>query len=200
MADLTSTEKDYFAEEFNDIILHDGTLTSKEFDDCHFNGCDLSGTHFHRCIFAHTTFTNCNLSLARIASSKFTEVRFVGCKLSDIDLTKALWAEHVFSTPFYFEECVLDGCSFFGLTLQELELSHCSLKEVDFRYTDLSQSKIIGCDLEGALFGETNLTDANLSHSHHISIDIKTNTLTNATFSRYEALGLLRSLHIHITD
>jgi uncharacterized protein YjbI with pentapeptide repeats len=72
--------------------------------------------------------------------------------------------------------------------------------DVDFREVDLFQADFAGTDLSESLFSNTNLTEADLSRARNYRIDPGQNVLTQAKFSLPEAMSLLYSLDIVLTE
>jgi uncharacterized protein YjbI with pentapeptide repeats len=64
------------------------------------------------------------------------------------------------------------------------------MQEVDFKFSNLS----------GTLFRNTNLKTADLTNTTNFDIDLKTNDIKEARFSRYEAIRLLGSLDVVLED
>lgn len=75
-------------------------------------------------------------------------------------------------------------------------MKECRAKEVDFRSALLQNANFTGTDFKGALFGDTHLENANFTDVCNTQIDIRTNHLKGAIFSRFEALALLEGLGI----
>ena len=74
----------------------------------------------------------------------------------------------------------------------------CSLKEVDFTETNLTEVKMVNCDLSQAIFERTNLQKADFYSSFNFQIDPTNNTVKGAEFSKEGALGLLSGFGIKI--
>ena len=79
-------------------------------------------------------------------------------------------------------------------------MKECRAKEVDFRNATLQNANFIGTDFKGALFANTHLEDANFTDSNNTLIDVRSNHLKGAVFSRYEALFLLETMGIVLAD
>jgi len=79
-------------------------------------------------------------------------------------------------------------------------MRECRAKEVDFRNATLTNANFIGTDFKGALFSNTHLEGANFTDSSNTMIDIRSNHLKGAIFSRYEALFLLETMGIVLVD
>lgn len=190
----------YFKETFDKQTLLSLDITSSEFEECEFYGCDFVSSIFAQCKFIDCTFNRCNLSLVKFPSSRVFEVNFVECKLVGVDWTKASWPSFNITSQIKFVKCILNDSSFFGLTLNELKLNECKLHEVDFRECDLMNSSMINCDFENSLFMRTNLQNVDFTDSCNFNINLLENNLSQAKFSRFEALSLLHSLGIELVD
>ncbi len=125
-----------------------------------------------------------------------SDVTFVSCKMIGIDWTMGDYKSLLRADPIRFTECILNDSNFFGLTLEGLVMKECRAKEVDFRNASLQKANFSGSDFKGALFENTNLEYANFTEAQNTYIDIHTNHLKGAIFSRYEALFLLEIMGI----
>lgn len=190
----------YFEESFDNQILLSLDISNSEFEECEFNDCDFASSIFAHCTFINCTFNRCNLSLVKLTSSRVFEVNFVECKLVGIDWTKASWPSFNITSELNFVKCILNDSSFFGLTLNELKLDECKLHEVDFRECNLMNSSMVYCDFTNSLFMRTNLQDVDFTESCHFNINVLENNVSQAKFSRFEALSLLHSLGIELVD
>lgn len=196
---MTSNETDLFAEEFKNLNLSSKEIVGKDFDDCSFENCNFNAISFKQCRFVGCSFKYCDLSLMSVLDSKFSDVRFEDCKIIGVDWTKAFWGSLTIR-PMKFHKCVLNDSSFWGLNLSWMQLKECEAKEVDFREANLQKVDFDFTDFEKALFRNTNLTDANFTNARNFDIDIQTNKLKGAKFSRYEAVRLLGGLGIELVD
>lgn len=197
---LSTLQPDFQSETFSDLEYSNQTISHKEFEDCSFESCDFNETSFDQCVFHDCIFKSCNLSLAKLNGSKFQNVRFIECKLIGVDFTKAHWRGLNLDSPFKFQDCLLNSASFFGLKQGKLELKNCRAHDVDFRDCNLEEANLQGTDFSTSLFHHTQLKKANFVGAVNFDINLKTNTLTEATFSKFEALQLLESLEINLVD
>jgi len=195
-----ASNEQYFEQVFDKQTALELTLSGSEFEACEFNDCDLSEATFSHCQFLDCTFNRCNLSLMKIPYSHFFEVNFTDCKLVGVDWTRATWPAFHLNAALKFTRSILSDCSFFGLTLNELQLVECKLDEVDFREGDFSNSSMVGSDFSNSLFMRSNLTNVDFTDSINFNIDVLENRISKAKFSRYEALSLLDSLGIELID
>jgi uncharacterized protein YjbI with pentapeptide repeats len=194
---FNTDEYDFFAENYENLDLSSSSIVKKEFDDCTFNRCNFTQTHFKSCKFEHTHFINCNLSLMQITNSRFSDVTFSDCKIIGVDWTKADW-DFLLYMPMKFNRCVLNNSSFFALTLKRLSIEECEVVDVDFTDGVFKEANFKLSDFKKSIFRNCDLTDTNFSDSINFDIDISINKIHGATFSRYEALNLLKGLKIKL--
>lgn len=200
MSNIEDKVDEYNSQIFNKLNLSAKDLTSKEFDDCVFKECDLGEVALNKSKFVDCHFIGCNLSLVKVQQSQFFDVIFDECKLVGVDWTVASWSQYVFSSPVKFYKSILNDSSFFGLSLEELEIEECKAHDVDFREGDFSSSNFYNTDFTNSSFNRTNLTGANFIEATNYNIDILFNEVTKAKFSRHEAVRLLDGLDIELVD
>ena len=193
-------QDDYYAVNFDDLDCTGTEIEAKEFDSCTFTKCDFSEARFKKCKFIECDFINCNLSLVKIDYSRFADVTFRDSKLIGIDWTRVAWSSLVIEAPIRFYKSIINDCSFYGLSLQELVLEECKAHGVDFREGDFTGSNFTFTDLAGCLFGNTRLTNVDFSEAENYDIDVYQNHIKGAKFSRFEALRLLDSLEVELVD
>lgn len=194
------SHQEYISETFTNVVSVEVELVQTEFDDCQFVECDFSGSLFRDCTFTDCSFSRCNLSLLRALSSQFKDVSFEDCKLTGIDWTVAAWPRFAFNASITFRECMMNDSSFFGLKLDELIMTNCKAHDVDFREGSFNDADFSQTDFRGALFGNTSLKKAVFVDAVEYNIDVSSNNITQAKFSCYEALNLLRSMNIVLVD
>ncbi len=191
--------EDNFAESFHALIYEEDLLEGKEFEECLFSECDFSNVPIKKCKFFRCTFKECDLSLINILDSQFSDCYFERCKLIGIDWTRADWSS-LLQAPLRFKDSVLNGSSFYGLTLGAIMIEHCMVQDVDFREASLVGGSLKESDLKLSSFDNTNLEEVDFRGASCFDIDVKTNTLKGATFSRYESHRLLFGLDIKLVD
>jgi uncharacterized protein YjbI with pentapeptide repeats len=99
-----------------------------------------------------------------------------------------------------FFKCAISHSTFIGLSLRGIQIRDCVAADVDFREADLSRAGFGGTDLSKSLFSSTDLTEADLSGARNYDIDPGRNVLKQARFSLPEAMSLLYSLDIVLTE
>lgn len=190
----------YINQKFNNLILENSRLESIEFENCHFKQCKLTGVVFSKVKFTDCDFEACDLSLAKFPGCKLSEVSFKNSKLAGINWTELSWPLVKLTSPVYFYASNVSHSSFFGLELNDLIMEDCKAHNVDFREAHLNHASLMGTDLQSSLFMHTHLKHADFTNAINYSIDIHFNTLTHASFSFPDVVGLLNSLNIKIND
>ena len=171
-----------------------------EFDDCKFQDCNFTETTFRRCKFLDCEFVRCNLSNLKTPQSKFSDTSFEDCKLVGINWTQAAWPEMSFPVALKFHKCIINDSSFFGLFLDEIIIEECKAHGVDFREGSFGRASFTYTDFTDSLFGKSNLANVDFSEASNYNIDIFSNKIDNAIFSRHEAVRLLDCLDIELVD
>ena len=192
--------QDYYDQIFENIHLEGGETITGEFTDCSFVKCSFEGAVLSNCRFSGCTFRECSLSLAQIPGSAFPATRFEKSKLLGIDWTQGDWAQTAFNNLDGFFDCVVSHSTFIGLGLKGIQIKNCVANEVDFREADLSGVNFRGTDLDKSIFGNTNLSEADLSRARNYQIDPGNNILKGARFALPEAMSLLYSMDIRIDE
>lgn len=125
------------------------------------------------------------------SASKFEKSRVIG-----VDWTQADWSSAGLRLPISFEGASIDHSTFIGLTLPAVQIKDCSVKNVDFRETDLSRAILQGSDFSESLFLNTDLMKADLRGAINYQINPGKNILAGARFSLPEAMSLLYAMNI----
>ncbi|WP_420319328.1 pentapeptide repeat-containing protein [Ekhidna sp.] len=84
------------------------------------------------------------------------------------------------------------------MKLKQISFLNCELVEVDFSEADLSNGKLVGCDLTNSKFDYTNLEGADLSKSYGLILDPETNKISKAKIPQSQLGGLLLKYNIKI--
>jgi len=191
---------DCFGEDFEKIDLHEQTIKNAEFEECTFVSCDFSETLFRSCRFIDCYFVNCNLSVMKLTDSMVSGCEFISSKMIGIDWTMCDWKSLLSGEPMRFKQCILNDSNFYGLAQDRLEMKECSAKDIDFCSGSFKNADFSSSDFKGALFSDTHLEYANFKDTTNTNIDLKSNYLKGAIFSRYEALFLLENMGINLVD
>jgi fluoroquinolone resistance protein len=203
MLDLSSlihSQTDHADQVFKDVHLERDQLVSNQFYDCEFVRCSFVESEFRNCRFVNCVFRHCDLSLARVPGSTFSATRFEESKVIGVNWTQAEWPATGLGDPVGFFKSAISHSTFIGLRLKGIQIKDCVAADVDFREADLSQADLAGTDLSGSMFGNTDLTQADLSRARNYTIDPGQNVLSQAKFSLPEAMSLLYSLDIVLVE
>lgn len=190
----------YFDETFKKLDCSDQVFSSLVFENCRFIECDFNDSTFASCTFIECSFERCQMNVIDVRASQFLQVTFSQCKLLAVDWTRADWQALAVTSALAFSDCNISSSSFYGLQQKHATFTHCKAHDVDFREANLSQANFSGCDLTASLFDNTDLSAANFSDAENYHINILSNTVSNAIFSRIEALNLLTALDINLVD
>lgn len=144
--------------------------------------------------FMDCTFSNCNLSLMKVAKTSFQDIKFKDCKILGVRFDQC----HDFALSFTFESCILHDASFFRLKLKKTRFKNCQLHHTDFAECDLTLALFDACDLRDAIFENTILEKADFITSSNYVIDPEFNRIKKATFSQDGLRGLLMKYDINI--
>lgn len=191
---------DCFAEDFEKIDLQGMIIKNAEFEECTFVSCNFSETLFRSCRFIDCKFKNCNLSVIKLTDSMVSGCEFNSSKLIGVDWTMCDWRSLLSNESMRFEQCILNDSNFFGLVQDRIMIKECIVKEVDFRAGSFKNADFSKSDFKGALFGNNHLEYTDFSDASNTNIDLKSNYLQGAIFSRYEALNLVESIGIVLVD
>ena len=195
-----SESSEFTDQTFAGLELVADRIAGKEFYDCKFTDCLFRESEILSCRFNDCTITRCDLSLARLNGTSFRQTEFVQSRLLGVDWTLVDWPKFLKKSPLAFRESVLDYGIFAGLTLHELKLQECRVKEADFSEADLTRVVFDETDLTDSRFWQTDLTAANFETASNYRIDVGLNKIKGARFSLPEAVSLLRSLDIKLVE
>jgi uncharacterized protein YjbI with pentapeptide repeats len=190
----------YQDETFVEIRLERAKISRSEFYNCTFRQCSFAETEFLKCRFSKCVFEGCDLSLIQVADSAFPGTRFVNSKVLGVNWTMADWSAYSLGEPLSFKKCSINHSTFIGLQMKGISIVDGVASDVDFRETDLSQANLSGTDFAKSLFSSTNLTEADFREAINYAINPAKNTLTRAKFSLPEAMSLLFSMDIVLSN
>lgn len=186
-------DKDYQGAEFSGLSLDKGSIRSRRFEECEFNGCVFVDCRFEKCSFISCRFNGCVLSAVVPLDSRFIDVAFAESKAMAIDWTKAQKLQGL-----AFDGCQIDYSNFRLLKVPKIKMANCEAREVEFIETDLTGGDFRNTDFKGSRFIGADISEADFRGAKNYFIDVKNTTLRKTRFSLPEALVLLDSLDIVI--
>jgi fluoroquinolone resistance protein len=177
-------DKFYGEREFFKVNYIEQEIHETEFYKCQFTECNLYKTRFIDCEFENCTFEKCDMSLISLTGSRLLDVEFKETKILGVDWT-------VLKKPyrFSFNKCNLDNSSFYKMELNNLIITECSAREVDFIEANLSKVLLTYTDLYHARFnGANNAINYSINPNHC--------KMKKTIFSLPEAISLLNSFDL----
>lgn len=179
---------------FEKVSFIDKKVNNREFEDCVFKNCDFSNSDFSNNTFMDCEFINCNLSMTQLVGTSLKTVDFKNCKLLGIHFHNC--ADFLFSVSF--QVCVLDYSSFANKKMPKTKFNSCSMKEVSLIGTNLTNSVFENCNLDNAVFNDTQLASVDFTTAYNFKIDPEFNPMKKAKFSTQGIVGLLDKYDIKI--
>ena len=192
----------FAGQEFKKIVLKNEQVSQKEFDNCKFTRCTFQETAFLNCKFTECVFLECDLRLVNLKGSSFSETRFEQSEVTGINWTETTWrtTRVLMNKPVDFISCVLNYCVFIGLNMTNIQITHCTAKSVAFDEANLTKANCTYTDFADSRFARTNLTQADFTGAKNYLIDVQQNTVKKTKFSLPDALALLNSFDIILSD
>lgn len=197
---FSGSQTAYEGRAFRGLDLRGREIRAVEFDGCTFTGCSFLETAFTECRFVDCEFAGCDLSLCQVGACSFVNVRFADSQLVGINWTLASWPRHGLLRSIGFANCALNHSTFIGLSLREITVRDCIAHDVDFAEADLGRADCTGTDFADSRFLHTDLTEADFSGATNYAIAANLNVLKKAKFALPEAMSLLYSLDIILTE
>ncbi len=194
------SEEEYRSQKFERLAVQDERIAYKDFDECVFQDCTFQGTHFDGCRFLHCTFKNCDIQLIHVKDCTLVNAIFEDSRVIGVNWTEAFWPERGLCTSLHFFRCVLNHSTFMGLPLKKMTFQECIARDVDFAEANLTLADCTSTDFSQSRFFHTNLTQADLSGARNYVIAAHLNTLKKTKFSLPDAIALLYSLDIELTE
>lgn len=198
--DLSYTQKEYNSQELRGINVRNGEISLIEFNACIFVKCSFRETVFRDCKFRDCVFRGCDLSLVNLKGSLFTGTLFDDSQVIGVNWVETSWEKSKFLTPVDFLSCTINHSTFMGLNLKKIKMTKCTARDVDFAEANLTQANCASTDFTNSRFLHTNLTEADFTGATNYSIAANLNTLKKTKFSLPEAMSLLYSLDIILTE
>ena len=193
-------EEEYRAQTFEQLTVQEEQIAYKTFDECVFQGCTFQETQWQGCRFLHCTFKHCDFQLISVKDCTFMNARFEDSRAIGVNWTEASWPARGLLNSLRFVRCTLNHSTFMGLPLKKAMFQACLAKDVDFAEANLTQADCTNTDFSQSRFFHTNLTQADFSGARNYAIAAHLNTLKKTKFSLPEAMSLLYSLDIVLSE
>lgn len=197
---LSDAQTEYEDQAFEGLILQKEEVRAQEFYGCVFTGCSFLETAFIGCRFVDCEFRECDLSLCRVADCSFSNTRFQGSQVIGVNWTEASWPKRGLLSSIEFTDCAISHSTFIGLSLRGVNITGCVARDVDFAEVDLSQANCRHTDFSDSRFLHTDLTEADFTGASNYAIDANLNVLKRTKFLLPEAISLLYSLDIILSE
>lgn len=197
---LSGAQTEFDGQSFAGIAFQKEEVRAKEFYGCVFTGCSFLETAFVGCRFVDCLFKECDLSLCRVVDCSFINTRFQSSQVIGVNWTEASWPKRGLLASIEFADCAISHSTFIGLSLRGIEMSNCVARDVDFAEADLSQANCTRTDFADSRFLHTDLTESDFRGARNYAIDANLNVLKRTKFSLPEAMSLLYSLDIILSE
>ncbi|KYP13873.1 pentapeptide repeat-containing protein [Flavihumibacter sp. CACIAM 22H1] len=188
----------------NNPLIEDKVFKQKDFTEeplprgdyeyCQFINCRFFEADLRSFRFLETSFTGCDLSVAKLHKTAFKGIVFKDCKLTGLGFDQC----DPFGLDMQFEGCNLTHSSFYGLSLKGIRFIQCILEAVEFSEANLQGAVFTGSLLTNAHFDRTNLEQADLRSATGFSINPTINQLKKASFSASALAGLVEVFGIKV--
>lgn len=134
------------------IALPDREAESVEFDECRFDGADLSGGVLPRARFGDCLLEHANLANLRMDKGSLLRVRVAASRMTGLHLLDAALRDVLIS------QGRADLAVFRSSTFQHVRFEECNLTRADFQNADLRGAEFVDCDLSAAQFSHATMT------------------------------------------
>lgn len=177
-----------------DRDIPSGGISCGIYEECIFDGCDLTGADLSDSRFYGCEFIECNLCNTLFDRCRLSDVSFKNCKITGVrfDAVDALIVTIGFSSS------TLDVCDFTGMNLKGISIKESRVRECFFEDADLSESVLTDSDFEKTRFFHTDMQKSDLRGSFNLDIDPTQNNVKGACFSYPGVMGLLAPFEVRI--
>lgn len=200
--DILGSQSEFTAQTYKKLAHTGAHFQHKEFTDCTFIKCAFSDSTFQDCTFRGCFFKDCEMNLVKIPGCTFADTRFENSRLVGVDWTDTSLAKNklMLGKPIGFTGCALNHSIFMWMNLKDATLTKCVARDADFSEADLTRANCTLTDFAGSRFWHTDLTGADFTGATNYTIAAHLNTLKKTKFSLPEAMSLLHSLDIILSE
>lgn len=200
--DSFGAQKNVSGQEFKSLVLRSSKVEGQTYVSCTFSKCSFRETAFQYVTFQDCSFRTCDLSAITLKDCTFKSTRFEDSTLVGVNWmeTNLAQTKYLLAKPVDFVRCALNHSTFMGLNLKNVLLTLCVAADVSFEDANLTRSNATYTDFNGSRFLHTDLTEADFTGATNYTIPANLNTLKKTKFSMPEAMALLYSLDIVLTE
>jgi uncharacterized protein YjbI with pentapeptide repeats len=123
-----------------------------EFEECRFDGADLSGGSLPRARFGDCLLEQVNLANLRADRASMLRVRLAGCRMTGLHWLDGELRDVVVS------RCRADLAVFRASRFHYVRFEDCHLARADFQDADLRGAEFVDCDLTAAQFSHATMS------------------------------------------
>jgi len=171
-----------------------GPWVGHHFEECTFDGLDLTGFDLRNTRFEHCTFRKCTLADVRLTGVRLHGVRFEHCTLPNLR-----WSTlDTLVLDFTLVDCRAPLGDWGEMDLQGIQFKASDLSGGNFFKTDARKTAWTDCRLRDVVFDRTDLREADFRGATDWIIDPAENRLHGARFDANDLTGLVQSLGIQL--
>ena len=190
---------------FLDCSFARATLVESQWRHCRFyDGASEASCDFSYADLRRTTFSNCNLSMAKLLRGKLHGVVMEDCHAQGADFSEASFSINpsrtVVITDIRMVRCNLAYASFARCHMAGAVLEGCRLVHADLNDTDLTDADLRDCELHGVSSRGVRLAGADLRDAQISGLDPRAIDLSGVRIRSWQAEALLAEMAIIIDD
>lgn len=186
---MSSTLIPIQAKNFSNQRLDEAEYEGQQFLNCDFTNARLNGVEFIDCVFENCNFSNATFDAAALKNCLFQECKLMGVSFSVI---------RDFGFEIHMKQCNLSYASFDKKKVYKSSFEQCNMEGVNFTQADLSKCKMVHCNLQEALFSNTNLSGVDFRTNTNFIIHPAANNIKKARFQSHDLYRLLTAYAIVI--
>lgn len=174
--------------------LPSGPWMGHHFEECTFDGLDLTGFDFRNARFENCTFRGCTLEEVRMTGVRLHGVRFEQCNMPGLR-----WSTmDALMVNFHLVDCRAPLGDWVEMDLQGVQFKDSDLSGGNFFGSDARKTGWSGCRLRDVVFDRTDLREADFRGATGWTINPSENRLHGAHFDSADLTGLVQALGIHL--
>lgn len=182
------------AESSGPNALPAGPWVGHHFEECTFEGLDLTGYDLRNVRFEQCVFRNCTLESVRLTGTRLHGVRFENCAMPGLR-----WSTlDTLVLDFTLVDCRAPLGDWGEMDLQGIQFKATDLSGGNFFGTDARKTSWGQCRLRDVVFDRTDLREADFRGASGWTINPAENRLRGARFDAADLTGLVQSLGIRL--